>query len=128
MSGARKSKTILVADDNDEIRYLVEVAMQQQGYRVLRAANGEEAIAVARAEHPDLILMDLSMPERSGISAIYRIRKESKLRDVTIIAMTAYADAELHLDALKAGCDAYITKPFDVGTLTDMVNTSLREN
>ena len=118
-------QTILVVDDYEEIRLLMRKVLELRGYRVVEAANGQEAVETARSELPDLILMDLCMPLRSGVSAVYRIRKLQQLRDVPIVAVTAYASADLHLDALKAGCVEYVTKPIDIEHLTKLLDRLL---
>ena len=96
--------TILVVDDFEEMRATLRQWLERRGYRVLEAKDGDEAIDVAHLEHPDLILMDIGMPERSGISATYKIRKLPDLSGTPIVAVTAFDAANLHEDALKAGC------------------------
>lgn len=120
-----RRKTVLVVDDDSNIRYLVASVLRKAGYQVVEASDGDEAITVANREPPDLILMDLAMPQRSGISAIYRIRKNLALRDVPIVAVTAYSSADMHRDALKAGCQSYLTKPFNVEELKSVVSRLL---
>lgn len=117
--------TILVVDDYEEIRFLLRKVLEISGYRVVEATNGQEAVERAQHEHPDLILMDLCMPQRSGISAVYSIRKRPELRNVPIVAVTAYATADLHLDALKAGCIEYVTKPIDLDQLKNLLGNLL---
>ena len=118
-------QTILVVDDNEEIRLLMTKVLELRGYRVVEAEDGQEAVETARKEFPDLILMDLCMPLRSGVSAIYRIRKFPQLQHVPIVAVTAYASADLHLEALKAGCVEYVTKPIDIEHLTSLLGRLL---
>ena len=118
-------QTILVVDDNEEIRLLMRKVLELRGYRVVEAEDGQEAVETARKEFPDLILMDLCMPLRSGVSAIYRIRKFPQLQHVPIVAVTAYASADLHLEALKAGCVEYVTKPIDIEHLTSLLDRLL---
>lgn len=118
------TRTILVVDDFEELRSTLRLWLEQRGYKVVEAGDGEEAIEVARLEHPVLILMDLGMPERSGLSATYKIRKDPDLSDIPIVAVTAY-DAELHADALKAGCVACLAKPLDTDELHKLLGTLL---
>lgn len=106
-------RTILVVDDFDEMRSTLRLWLERHGYRVVEAADGEEAIEVARLEHPALILMDIGMPERSGISATYKIRKDPELSDIPVVAVTAYEATDLHAEALQAGCITCLTKPLD---------------
>jgi CheY-like chemotaxis protein len=108
--------TILVVDDFEELRSTMRLWLEQHGYKVVEAGDGEEAIEVARLEHPALILMDIGMPERSGLSAAYKIRRDPDLRDIPIVAVTAYA-TELHADALEAGCVDCLAKPVDTDEL-----------
>ena len=117
--------TILVVDDNDDFRGLMKTWLIQRGYRMVGADNADQAIGIALREHPDLILMDIGMPEHSGISAIYLIRKQSELKDVPIVVITAYANEDLHRDAIKAGCVECLTKPVDTNRLEALINRLL---
>lgn len=117
--------TILVVDDYEEIRFLMRKVLETRGYRVVEATDGQEAVEAAHNERPDLILMDLCLPLRSGVSAVYRIRKHRELRDVPIVAVTAYASADLHLDAIEAGCVESITKPIDLDHLGELLGRLL---
>jgi two-component system cell cycle response regulator DivK len=125
MQGKNKNaRTILVVDDFEELRSTLRLWLEQRGYEVVEAGDGDEAIEVARLEHPVLILMDIAMPERSGLYAAYKIRKDPDLSDIPIVAVTAYA-AELHADAIKAGCVACLAKPIDTDELHKLLNTLL---
>ena len=116
--------TILVVDDFEELRSTMRLWLEERGYGVLEAGDGEEAIKVARLEHPALILMDIGMPERSGLSATYEIRKDPELSDIPIVAVTAYA-IELHEDALNAGCVECLAKPVDTNELDKLLGILL---
>jgi CheY-like chemotaxis protein len=116
--------TILVVDDFEELRSTLRLWLEQRGHKVVEAMDGDEAIEVARREHPALILMDIGMPERSGLSATYKIRKDPDLGDLPIVAVTAYAD-ELRADALKAGCVECLAKPVDTDALGKLLDTLL---
>ena len=115
--------TILVVDDFDEMRATLRQWLERRGYKVVEATDGDEAIEVARREHPALILMDIGMPQRSGISATYQIRKVPELDGTPIVAVTAYEAPELHEDALKAGCVRCITKPIDTDELDQLLSS-----
>ena len=115
---------ILVVDDFEELRTTLRLWLEHRGHRVVEAADGDEALEVARQLHPALILMDIGMPERSGLSATYKIRKDPGLKDVPIVAVTAYG-AELREDALKAGCVECLTKPVDTDALDKLLDTLL---
>jgi CheY-like chemotaxis protein len=118
--------TILVVDDFEEMRLTLRHWLERRGYKVIEAANGDEAIEVARHEYPALILMDIGMPERSGISATYKIRKVPELHEIPIVAVTAYEASDLHEDALKAGCVKCLTKPLDTNELDNLLNSLLQ--
>lgn len=123
MSGnPNNAPTILVVDDFEDMRQVLRLWLESRGYEVVEAENGDEAIEVARNVRPALILMDIGMPERSGISATYKIRKE--LGGIPIVAVTAF-DADLREDALKAGCVACLTKPVDTAELEKLLNSLL---
>ena len=125
MQGTKKnSRTILVVDDFEELRSTLRIWLEQNGYQAVEAGDGDEAIQIARREHPTLILMDIGMPERSGLSATYKIRKDPGLRDIPIVAVTAFS-AELREDALKAGCVECLAKPIDTDELRKLLDTLL---
>ena len=118
------SPTILVVDDDPAIRSLLRMALEVSGYRALEAVNGEEAVSIAEHSHPDLILMDIAMPKRSGISAMHQIRKNLGIR-VPIVAMTAYVEAGLDREAARAGFNEVLVKPLFIDHLKDTLNRHL---
>jgi CheY-like chemotaxis protein len=125
MPGKNKNTpAILIVDDFVELRSTLRLWLEERGYRVLEAGDGEEAIEVARLEHPALILMDIGMPERSGLSATYEIRKDPELIDIPIVAVSGYA-VELYEDALKAGCVECLTKPVNTDELEKLLGILL---
>lgn len=105
--------TVLVVDDFDDMRTILKLWLERRGYRVVEAADGENALQVAREERPRVILMDIGMPRRSGISAAYKIQKDPELRRIPIVAITAYETADLHDAAMEAGCVDCLCKPVD---------------
>ncbi len=117
--------TILVVDDFEELRTTVKMWLEKRDYKVVEARDGEQAIEVARREHPALILMDIGMPERSGLSATYQIRKDPNLSHIPIVAVTAFG-AELRADALKAGCVECLDKPLDTDQLHKLLGSLLQ--
>jgi CheY-like chemotaxis protein len=117
MSVGEQLKTIMVVDDYEDLRQLTHLALETLGYRVVEATNGEEAVELAQAEMPDLILMDLSMPHLDGFAAIHRIRRLLGLRDVPVIAFSAHSATDVREDALAAGCCEYMTKPVNLYVL-----------
>jgi CheY-like chemotaxis protein len=87
-----KNPTVLVVEDEDDTRYLIRLALEERGYRVCEAENGDEAIVMARQEQPNVILMDISMPRMNGLTATARIREQDNLRTIPIIALTAHRE------------------------------------
>jgi len=116
-------KTILVADDKANVRNLVRDYLEAEGFRVVIAANGREALYTARAEKPDLILLDIMMPEMSGYDFIKVYRKE---RETPIILLTAKLDETDKVLGLELGADDYVTKPFGMKELVARINAVLR--
>jgi CheY-like chemotaxis protein len=125
MSDGERRKTIMVVDDYEGMRQATHLALETLGYRVVEASNGEEAVELAQAERPDLILMDLSMPHIDGFTAIYRIRRLFGLRDVNVIAFSAHTAPEVREDALAAGCCDFLTKPVNLEVLKAAVERCL---
>jgi CheY-like chemotaxis protein len=119
-------KKVLVVDDYDDLRAVTKRALEGCGYTVFEAENGEEAISLAQSALPDLILMDLSMPNLDGFTAIHRIRRLLGLGDVPIIAVSAHAAKEVREDALAAGCREFLLKPVSHERLTQAVARYLR--
>jgi DNA-binding response OmpR family regulator len=117
------SKTILVVDDEKRLVSLVESYLAQQGYRVLSASNGKEALPVASREKPDLIILDIMMPEMDGYEFMREHRKEF---DTPIILLTARVEDDERVIGLELGADDYITKPFRPRELVARVRAVLR--
>src|SRR5687767_7359141 len=90
MAGNREVRTILVADDHGDTRRVVRWMLEQKGYAVIEAADGQQAVATAVSQRPDLILMDLLMPVLDGFDAVRQLREHEELRGVPVIAMTAH--------------------------------------
>ena len=119
--------TILVAEDDEDNRFIMKVLLETRGYRVVTAANGYEAIAGAERERPDLILMDLRMPVLNGLATTRKLRQhpEARLRQLPIIALSAYDPAQHRAVAIAAGCNDYVTKPIDYDRLEKLIETFL---
>jgi DNA-binding response OmpR family regulator len=117
------SKTILVVDDEDNLRTLVKAYLEQADFRVVTAKNGREALFLARQERPDLIVLDLMMPEMDGYEFIRLHRKE---RETPIILLTARVEDTDKVLGLELGADDYVTKPFSPRELTARVRAVLR--
>jgi CheY-like chemotaxis protein len=116
------SKTILVVDDVSDNRILMSLSLQDMGYRVLTACDGEEAVAIAERARPDLILMDIAMPQLDGLGATRRIRDTGGLKHIPIVAITAFDTSGFRRAAFDAGFDGYLTKPFDFERLETLIN------
>jgi two-component system cell cycle response regulator DivK len=119
--------TVLVVEDNDDNRALVVKVLGRQGYRVLEATSGEQALEVAARERPDLVLMDLNLAGMSGFDATRRLKADPELARVPVVALTAYAMVGDRERALEAGCDGYLSKPVDVRKLPGQVESYLQE-
>jgi CheY-like chemotaxis protein len=114
-------QTILVAEDQNDNLVLVSLWLQNLGYRVLTAVNGEAALEIARIARPQLILMDISMPLMDGLEATRFIRQTPEIQDLPIIFLTAYDTKEFRRQAGEAGGDGYLTKPFDFDRLSKLI-------
>jgi DNA-binding response OmpR family regulator len=119
------SKTILVIDDEKRILSLLKSYMEQQGFQVVTALNGKEAIFIARHEKPDLIILDIMMPEMDGFEFMRQHRKE---RETPIILLTAKVEEDDKVIGLELGADDYVTKPFSPRELTSRVRAVLRRS
>lgn len=104
---------VLIVEDTADTRALLKVVFEAEGYEVLEAADGIEAVEVALAELPDAIIMDMSLPGIDGNTAVKIIRREPALRETPVIACTAHNKWEWRGKSIVAGCDAFITKPID---------------
>ena len=118
--------TILVVEYTIDTRLVICLALQQAGYYVVTAGNGEEAMKVAGHALPDLIIMDLDLPQRDGFGTTRRILKHAELRDVPVVAVTAYDADGMRRAARDAGCRGYITKPIDFEQLGRMLSHIMR--
>lgn len=117
------SKTILVVDDMESLRTMVRSYLTQEGFRVVTATNGREALFVARQERPDLIILDLMMPELGGYDFINAYAREG---DAPIIILTAKVEESDKVLGLELGADDYLTKPFSMRELTARIRAVLR--
>ena len=112
-------KRVLVVEDNENNMKLLCIVLKKYGYEPIQAFTGEEGVEKAIAERPDLILMDIQLPDISGLEAVKRIRMMDDMQEIPIIAITSYAmsgDREMILDM---GCNGYFEKPIDPLTLMD---------
>jgi len=111
------AKRILAIEDHEENRRLLRDLLTSFGYELIEAVNGEEGLVSAETHRPDLILMDVQLPGIDGYEVTRRLKANSALRHIPVIAVTSYALSGDDVKALEAGCDAYVTKPFDPAEL-----------
>lgn len=112
---------ILVVDDAVDNLAMISLALQQQGYQVVTAANGEDAVSVAKQTLPNLILMDINLPGLDGLGATRRILETEGLRDVPIVAVTALGTEGFQRAAYDAGVAGYLTKPIDLDRMNQLI-------
>src|SRR4029079_757390 len=118
-------KRILVIEDHEENRRLLRDLLTSFGYELIEAVTGEEGLVVAKAEGPDLILMDIQLPGIDGYETTRRVKQDPSLRQTPVIAVTSYALSGDDVKAFAAGCDAYVTKPFDPAELLEKIREHL---
>lgn len=118
-------KKILLVDDSATTLLMEQMVLRGQPYQILIAKNGREAIERADAEHPDLILLDVVMPEMNGFEACRRIRQQTTLRGVPIIMVTTRAEEQSVEIGFQSGCSDYITKPINGAELLSKVRSYL---
>ena len=121
------SPTILVVEDFDDTRLMMKMWLVKKGYRVLEAETGEEGVALAQQERPDLIIMDVMMPGMNGLDATQRIRQDRALRRRPIVAVSAYGADEYRRIAIAAGCNEYVSTPFEPDGLAKLIDTLLND-
>ena len=113
---------VLVVEDFEDNRFMMRRLLEMSGYRVVEAVNGNQAVEAAAREHPDIILMDLSLPQLDGLAATRRIREQQGEHRVPIVAVSAHDSADFHAEALAAGCNEYVTKPIDFDQLVQLLS------
>ncbi len=116
-------QTILIVDDEENLREMARLYLEREGYRVVEAGNGRDALYVARYEKPDLVLLDLMMPEMGGYDFMRLFTKES---DTPVIMLTAKMEESEKVAGLELGADDYVTKPFGIQELIARVRAVLR--
>lgn len=124
--GAGRAK-VLVAEDHEDTRQMLRTLLEQRGLSVVEARDGLEAVEAAERERPNLILMDGSLPRLDGIAATRRLRGLPALSSVPIVFLSGHAGHEAQANALDAGCDEYVVKPFDLARIDTLLNRHLPE-
>jgi len=118
---------VLIVEDNVDNYELVKFLLERAGYEVLSAANGRDGVEMARRERPDLILMDLAMPEMDGWDATKVLKDDAATRSIPILALTARTLPADRKRAFNAGCDGYISKPIKVASFDRLVMTLVKQ-
>ncbi|HEX8473472.1 MAG TPA: response regulator [Pyrinomonadaceae bacterium] len=119
-------KTILIADDNSDFRDMLREFLEANDYLTMEATDGQQAVEMAARARPDLILMDLGLPETDGLSAVTAIREHITTDEMPILIVSAYDRLEYRTEAISAGCSGYINKPIDLTALLKTINLLLR--
>ncbi len=120
-----QEKTVLIVEDNELNMKLFHDLLDAHGYRTLQTREGMEALEIARSERPDLILMDIQLPEISGLEITKWIKEDDNLRHIPVIAVTAFAMKGDEEKIRDGGCEAYIAKPISVSLFLDTVKKFL---
>ena len=119
------AKTVLVVEDNELNMKLFHDLLEAHGYNIIQTRNGLEALELARTHRPDLILMDIQLPEVSGLEVTKWIKEDDELRAIPIIAVTAFAMKGDEERIRQGGCEAYLSKPISIGKFVETVKTYL---
>ncbi len=122
---AKAASTILVIEDYSDTRELLSVLLRRSGYNVVEAEDGVEGLLKAGWVYPDLILMDLSLPEMDGVEVARRIHAQSKLSQIPIFVVSAYLTDAVRADVRAAGCVETFSKPFDAESLVERITARL---
>lgn len=117
---------ILIVEDNEMNRDMLSRRLERSGYQVITATNGRHGVSVAQAQSPDLILMDMSLPEMDGWEAARWLKSDHATQQIPVIALTAHAMLSDKQRALEAGCDDYETKPVEFPRLLAKIQTMLK--
>ena len=118
VSGAKR---ILIVEDNELNMRLLNDVLEAHGYEIVKTGSGLEAIELARSLHPDLILMDIQLPDISGLEVSRQLKEDPRTRPIPLVAVTAFAMAGDERKTLDAGCDAYVAKPIMLRPFLDLV-------
>ncbi|MBX9758905.1 MAG: response regulator [Beijerinckiaceae bacterium] len=115
------TKTVLIVEDNELNMKLFNDLLEAHGYRTVQTRNGMEAVGLAREHRPDLILMDIQLPEVSGLQVTQWLKEDAELRDIPVIAVTAFAMKGDEEKIRQGGCEAYLSKPISVAKFLETV-------
>ncbi|HET9786370.1 MAG TPA: response regulator [Pyrinomonadaceae bacterium] len=118
-------RTILVVDDFDDTRLLLKTWLEKKGFNIVEAEDGNQAVNLAQQVRPDLIIMDMQMPELDGLAATRKIRSIRELDGIPVLAVSAYGAQQFRAEALAAGCSEYVSTPFEPDNLEQVINSFL---
>jgi two-component system alkaline phosphatase synthesis response regulator PhoP len=121
-----KGKKILIADDEQDILEVVQYNLVKEGYEVISAKDGDEALTKSKSGHPDLIILDIMMPKKNGVEVCEILRSQPTFKDTLIIFLTALNDETSHVKGLESGADDYVSKPISPKVLVSRVNALFR--
>jgi two-component system, OmpR family, alkaline phosphatase synthesis response regulator PhoP len=121
-----KGKKILIADDEPDILEIIQYNLVKEGYTVIPARDGDEALTKAKQQQPDLIILDIMMPKKNGVEVCAILRSMPAFKDTLIIFLTALSDENSHIKGLETGADDYVTKPLSPKILVSRVNALFR--
>ena len=122
---SEKKKVVLVADDEEDIKAVIGMFLETQGYEVVTSYDGLDTLERAREIKPDVILMDIMMPVVDGIEATRQLKASAETRDIPVIMLTAAAQSEMVRKAMQAGAFDYISKPFEPEQVQEAIQRSL---
>lgn len=117
---------ILVVDDHIEIREALTATLEEEGHEIVHAENGVVALEVANSEMPDVILLDIAMPQMDGLETLRRLKADEKTESIAVIMVTAQGDRHAMVRAVQLGTRDYITKPWETGEVEMCVNWALK--
>jgi len=120
-------KTVLVVDDHPQIRRLIQVNLAKLQLRVVTAEDGEEGMAAARAERPDVILLDVIMPKKNGFEVLHELKSDPELKKIPVIMLTVKVQSEDISQGLREGAEYYLPKPFHPNELCALVERVLED-
>ena len=120
-------KTFVIADDEPHVLRSLEFILKKQGYRVVTATNGEEALERVKSNNPDLVFLDIQMPKMDGNTVLRKLREETQFQDLYIVMITAKGQEVDRLNSLESGANEYVTKPYSPRKLVSRVQEILGE-
>ena len=121
-----KGKKILIADDEPDILEVIQYNLVKEGYEVTTSKDGDDALSKAKSTHPDLIILDIMMPKKTGVEVCEILRAQPSFKDTLILFLTALNDENFHIKGLETGADDYVNKPVSPKVLISRVNALFR--